>query len=230
MMGAVLHTVNVRLSPEDIAYIINHAEDSVLLVGASVWPLLDPIREVLTTVRQFVIIQDVPEAALPPGAPGVLEYEGLLSLGTPVIDWPQIDERAASGMCYTSGTTGHPKGVVYSHRAVYLHCLAMAQADTFALSERDVILHVVPMFHANAWCVPYAGLMVGATQIFAGSHPQPRDIVDLVEAEQVTVVGGVPTIWFGVKELCEREGRNLSSIRCIPMGGLRRPQKPHRGV
>jgi fatty-acyl-CoA synthase len=191
LMGAILHTVNFRLAPEDIAYIINHAEDSVLLVGASVWPLLEPIREALTTVRQFVIIHDVSEAAQ---VPGVLEYEDLLSLGTPVVDWPQLDERTAAGMCYTSGTTGHPKGVVYSYRAVYLHCLAMAQADTLALSERDVILHVVPMFHANAWCVPYAGLMVGATQIFAGSHPQPHDIVDLVEAEQVTVVGGVPTI------------------------------------
>ena len=221
MMGAVLHTVHFRLAPEDIAYIINHAEDRVLLVGASVWPLLKPFREALTTVRQCVIIRDVPEAPLPPG---VLEYEDLLSLGIPVVDWPQLDERAASGMCYTSGTTGHPKGVVYSHRAVYLHCLAMAQADTLALSEQDVILHVVPMFHANAWCVPYAGLMVGATQIFAGAHPQPRDIVDLVEAEQVTVVGGVPTIWLGVKEICKREGRTISSIRCIPMGGSAAPK------
>jgi fatty-acyl-CoA synthase len=221
MMGAVLHTVNFRLAPEDIAYIIHHAEDSVLLVGASVWPLLAPIREALTTVRQCVLIQDVPEAALPPG---VLAYEDLLSLGTPVVDWPQLDERTASGMCYTSGTTGHPKGVVYSHRAVYLHCLGMAQADSLALSEQDVILHVVPMFHANAWCVPYAGFMVGATQIFAGSHPQPRDIVDLIEAEQVTVVGGVPTIWLGVKEICEREGRTISSIRCIPIGGSAAPK------
>jgi fatty-acyl-CoA synthase len=221
MMGAVLHTVNFRLAPEDIAYIINHAEDSVLFVGASVWPLLEPIRKALTTVRQFVIIQDMPEAALPSN---VLEYEDLLNLGTPVSAWQQLDERAASGMCYTSGTTGHPKGVVYSHRAVYLHCLGMAQADSLALSEKDVILHVVPMFHANAWCVPYAGIMVGATQLFAGSHPQPRDIVDLVEAEQVTVVGGVPTIWLGVKEICEREGRNISSIRCIPIGGSAAPQ------
>jgi fatty-acyl-CoA synthase len=176
---------------------------------------------VLTTVRQFVIIQDVPEAALPPG---VIEYEALLSLGTPVVDWPQLDERTASGMCYTSGTTGHPKGVVYSYRAVYLHCLGMAQVDTLALSENDVILHAVPMFHANAWCVPYAGIMVGATQIFAGSHPQPRDIVDLVEVEQVTVVGGVPTIWLSVKEICEREGRDISSVRCIPIGGSAAPK------
>ena len=100
----------------------------------------------------------------------------------------------------------------------------MAQADTFALSERDVILHVVPMFHANAWCVPDAGLMVGATQLFAGSHPQPCDIVALIEAEQVTGVGGVPTIWLGVKEICEREGRTMSSIRCIPLGGSAAPK------
>jgi fatty-acyl-CoA synthase len=221
MMGAVLHTVNFRLSPQDITYIINHAGDSVLLVGASVWPLLAPIRQNLTTVRQFVIIRDVPEAPTPAGG---IEYEDLLGIGTPVVDWPQRDERDASGMCYTSGTTGHPRGVVYSHRAVYLHCLAMAQADTLALCERDVLLHIVPMFHANAWCVPYAGFMVGATQIFAGPNPQPRDIVDLTEAEQVTFVGGVPTIWIGVKEIFEREGRDISSLRCIAIGGSAAPR------
>jgi fatty-acyl-CoA synthase len=221
MMGGVLHTVNFRLSPQDMTYVINHAGDSVLLVGASVWPLLAPIRRDLTTVRQVVIIRDVPEAPTPAGG---IEYEDLLGMGTPVADWPQRDERDASGMCYTSGTTGHPRGVVYSHRAVYLHCLAVAQADTFALCERDVLLHIVPMFHANAWCMPYAGFMVGATQIFAGPNPQPRDIVDLTEAEQVTFVGGVPTIWIGVKEICEREGRDLSSLRCIPVGGSAAPQ------
>jgi fatty-acyl-CoA synthase len=221
MMGAVLHTVNFRLSPQDITYIINHAGDSVLLVGASVWPLLAPIRQNLTTVRQFVIIRDMPEAPTPAGG---IEYEDLLGIGTPVVDWPQRDERDASGMCYTSGTTGHPRGVVYSHRAVYLHCLAMAQADTLALCERDVLLHIVPMFHANAWCVPYAGFMVGATQIFAGPNPQPRDIVDLTEAEQVTFVGGVPTIWIGVKEIFEREGRDISSLRCIAIGGSAAPR------
>ena len=128
-------------------------------------------------------------------------------------------------MCYTSGTTGHPKGVVYSHRAVYLHCLAMAQADTFALSEHDVILHVVPMFHANAWCVPYAGLMVGATQLFAGPHPQPRDIVDLIEAEQVhgSSVGSRPP-GSASRRSAEREGRNISSVRCIPIGGSAAPK------
>jgi len=160
MMGAVLHTVNFRLAPPDIAYIVTHGGDTILIVGASVWPLLEPMRRELTTVREIVIVRDTADARLPVGG---LEYEDLLRRGAPVAEWPQLDERDAAAMCYTSGTTGHPKGVVYSHRALYLHSLGMAQADSFALSERDVILHIVPMFHANAWCVPFAGVMVGAT-------------------------------------------------------------------
>jgi fatty-acyl-CoA synthase len=221
MMGAVLHTVNFRLSPHDIAYIVNHAEDAVLLVGASVWPLLEPVRKDLTAVRDFVVVQDTAAAAPPPGTIG---YEDVLRLGSPQTEWPALDERDAAGMCYTSGTTGHPKGVVYSHRAIYLHSLGMAQADSLALSERDVVLHIVPMFHANAWCVPFAGVMVGATQIFGGPAPQPRDIVEITEREKVTVVGAVPTVWIGVKELCEKEGHDISSIRCIPIGGSAAPR------
>jgi fatty-acyl-CoA synthase len=127
-------------------------------------------------------------------------------------------------MCYTSGTTGHPKGVVYSHRAVFLHSMAIAMADTLALSERDVILHIVPMFHANAWCVPFAGVMVGATQIFGGPTPQPRDIAEIVQAERVTFVGAVPTVWIAVKDLVDKEAFDLSSIRCIPIGGSAAPR------
>ena len=221
MMGAVLHTVNFRLAPPDIAYIVTHGGDTILIVGASVWPLLEPMRRELTTVREIVIVRDTADARLPVGG---LEYEDLLRRGAPVAEWPQLDERDAAAMCYTSGTTGHPKGVVYSHRALYLHSLGMAQADSFALAERDVILHIVPMFHANAWCVPFAGLMVGATQIFGGPSPQPRDIVEMTEQERVTVVGAVPTVWIGVKEICEREGHDISSIRLIPCGGSAAPR------
>jgi fatty-acyl-CoA synthase len=220
MMGAVLHTVNFRLSAQDISYIINHAGDSVLLVGASVWPLLEPIRDELTTVRQIIVIRDAPTAEVPDG---LLEYEALLSMGTPVTAWPTFDENTASGMCYTSGTTGHPKGVVYSHRAVYLQSFAQAQVDTMGLNERDVVLHVVPMFHCNAWCIPYAGIMVGATQIFAGPAPTPRDIVDIVEAERVSLVGGVPTVWSAIRDLCLAEGRDVSSVRLAPCGGSAPP-------
>jgi fatty-acyl-CoA synthase len=220
LTGAVLHTVNIRLAPADLAYIINHAGDTVLFVDASLWTLLAPIRRELRSVRRIVVMPDGPV----PDEPGVVEYEGLLAGATPLAAWPQLAESDAAGMCYTSGTTGHPKGVVYSHRAVFLHSRAVAMADTLAISERDVILHVVPMFHANAWCVPFAAVMVGATQIFAGPHPQPRDIAELIQRERVTFVGAVPTVWIAVKELVEKEPYDLSSVRCIPIGGSAAPR------
>ncbi len=220
LSGAVLHTVNVRLSPRDVAYIVNHAGDSVLFVDASLWPVIEPIRSELRTVRHYVVMPD--GAARPPA--GVQEYESLLGEARPVTAWPRLAEGDAAGMCYTSGTTGHPKGVVYSHRAVFLHSMAVAMTDGLGLSERDVILHIVPMFHANAWCVPYAGVMVGATQIFGGPAPQPRDIAEMIQAEKVTFVGAVPTVWIAVKELVEKEGLDLSSIRFLVVGGSAAPR------
>ncbi len=218
LSGAVLHTVNIRLAPRDVAYIINHAGDRVLFVDASLWPLVEPLRDQLRTVRRYVVMEDGP--AVPAGALG---YEPLLAAARPVERWPRLAEGQAAGMCYTSGTTGHPKGVVYSHRAIFLHSLAAAMTDSLGISERDVILHVVPMFHVNAWCVPYAGVLVGASQIFAGPAPQPRDIAELIQSERVTFVGAVPTVWIAVKELVEKEAFDLSSIRCIPVGGSAAP-------
>jgi fatty-acyl-CoA synthase len=223
LSGAVLHTVNIRLAPADLAYIINHAGDTVLFVDASLWSVLAPIRRELRSVRRIVVMPDGP---LPPPSdePGLVEYEGLLAEAKPLDGWPRLGENHAAGMCYTSGTTGHPKGVVYSHRAIFLHSMAVSMVDTLAICERDVILHVVPMFHANAWCVPFAGVMVGATQIFGGPHPQPRDIAELVQQERVTFVGAVPTVWIAVKELVEKEAYDLSSVRCIPIGGSAAPR------
>jgi len=230
LSGAVLHTLNFRLSAEDLTYIINHAGDSVIFVDESVWPVLAAIRDRLTTVRTIVVMRDgAPSTGDHPiaaaGAPADLpEYETLITGARPLAGWPQLAETDAAGMCYTSGTTGHPKGVVYTHRALYVHCLAQAMADSLAISESDVILHIVPMFHANAWCVPFTGTMVGSTQIFGGPSPQPRDICEITQAEKVTFVGAVPTLWIAVKELVEREGYDISSIRAIPIGGSAAPR------
>src|SRR6266568_6651879 len=222
LMGMVLHTVNIRLSAQDITYIINHAEDRVLVVDASLWHLIEPIRKDLTSVRHFVVMKDSPDAQIPPGT---LDYEALVADAKPVTDWPKLEETDAAGMCYTSGTTGHPKGVVYSHRAIFLHCLASSTVDVFALSERDVILHIVPMFHANAWCVPFAAVMNGATQLFGGPNPQPRDIVEIIHNERVTFVGAVPTVWIAIQAILEKELHwDVSCVSRIPIGGSAAPQ------
>jgi acyl-CoA synthetase (AMP-forming)/AMP-acid ligase II len=222
LMGMVLHTVNIRLSPQDITYIVNHAEDRVLVVDASLWPLLEPLRKDLKSVKHFIVMKDTPGAEIPPGT---LDYEALVADAKPVTEWPRLEETEAAGMCYTSGTTGHPKGVVYSHRGVFLHCFASSTVDVLGICERDVILHIVPMFHANAWCVPFAGVMNGSTQIFGGPNPQPRDIIEIVHAEKVTLVGAVPTVWIAIQAILEKEPHwDISSIRCIPIGGSAAPR------
>jgi fatty-acyl-CoA synthase len=222
LMGMVLHTVNIRLSPQDITYIVNHAEDRVLIVDASLWPLLEPIKNDLKSVKHFIVMKDSPSAEIPSGALG---YEALLADARPVEDWPKLEETDAAGMCYTSGTTGHPKGVLYTHRGIFLHCFASSTVDVLGICERDVILHIVPMFHANAWCVPFAGVMNGSTQIFGGPNPQPRDIIEIVHAEKVTLVGAVPTVWIAIQAILEKEPHwDISSIRCIPIGGSAAPQ------
>jgi fatty-acyl-CoA synthase len=221
-LGSIYHTVNPRLFPEQIAWIINHAGDKVLIVDASCWATLEPIRAQLKTVQHVIVMKDTPTAQIPPGAH---DYEALLAAATPMERWPTLAETDAAGMCYTSGTTGHPKGAVYTHRAIFLHSMASSTTDLLGICERDVILHIVPMFHANAWCVPFAGVLNGSTQIFGGPNPQPRDIIELVHNEKVTVVGAVPTVWIAIDAILEAEPRwDISSIRCIPIGGSAAPR------
>ncbi len=219
--GAVLHTLNLRLSAQDLTFIVNHAADSVIFADASLWPILEGIRDRIPTVRTIVLMRDAPEAGVAAGLP---DYETLLAAARPLDRWPALDETDAAGMCYTSGTTGNPKGVVYTHRAMFLHCLAQAMTDSFGISEDDTLLHIVPMFHANSWCLPFTGVMVGANQIFAGPNPQPRDICELVQTEKVTFTGAVPTVWIAVKDLCEKEGWDISSLRTIAIGGSAAPK------
>ena len=222
LMGAILHTVNLRLSAQDITYIVNHARDKVLITDASLWPVVEPIRKGLKSVKHIIVMKDKPDAQIPPGA---LDYEALVADARPVAEWPKLEETDAAGMCYTSGTTGHPKGVVYTHRGIFLHSIASSMVDVLAISERDVILHIVPMFHANAWCVPFAAAMNGATQFFGGPNPQPRDIVEIIHNERVTFVGAVPTVWIAIQAILEREPQwDISCVSRIPIGGSAAPK------
>ncbi|CAI8038613.1 Long-chain-fatty-acid--CoA ligase [Geodia barretti] len=210
-IGAVIHTINIRLAPDDMVYIINHAGDQVLLIDPDLAPVVEAIADRLTSVRHFVILGEPDEMSTTlPDAASSSEYRPA-----------DVDEYSIMGLCYTSATTGLPKGVAYSHRAVYLHTLTSATPDMIGVSERDRIMAIVPMFHANCWGFPYAGTMFGASQIFPGVRPDPRIICEMVERERVTISAGVPTIWIGVLDYLQRSGTeyDLSSLRQVISGG-----------
>jgi fatty-acyl-CoA synthase len=224
-MGAVLHTLNLRLDPHVIGYIADHAEDDVVIVDPTLVPLLaqvlphaPAIRHVIVTsggnAREFVLPAELAAAGRP-----VHSYEELLAEQPATFDWPDVDERSAAAMCYTSGTTGHPKGVVYSHRSMHLHSMAVCMGGVFGLSDTDRVLPVVPMFHANAWGLPYAAVLAGASLIMPDRFLQPEPLVRLIEAERPTVAGAVPTIWNGLLQHVRANGGDLSSLRLVPCGG-----------
>ncbi|GER70279.1 long-chain-fatty-acid--CoA ligase [Weizmannia acidilactici] len=222
--GAVLHMVNIRLSEDHLAYVINHAEDKILLVDVDLVPLIEKIRDRLKTVEHFVIMSDsktLPETTLYP----VSSYEAILNEGDE--DYPflhGLDENAPAAMCYTSATTGYPKGVVYSHRGLYLHSMALGLADNLGVCEQDVAMPVVPMFHVNAWGLPYAAAWFGATQVLPGPSFTPELLAGLIEKEKVTITAGVPTIWIGMLKVLQEKQYDISSLRLIVSGGAASPK------
>ncbi len=217
-MGAVLHTLNIRLAPEQIAYIANEAEDRVIIADSSLLPLLAPVLPQLTTVHTVIVVGDGDTSAL--AGPAVVRYDELLAGQPAEFDWPELDENSAAAMCYTSGTTGNPKGVVYSHRSSYLHALTACTANALDVSSGDVVLPIVPMFHANAWGLPYAALMAGADLAMPDRFLDGASLIELIESRRPTVAGAVPTIWNDVMHCLEKTpGHDISSLRLVACGG-----------
>jgi fatty-acyl-CoA synthase len=222
-MGAVVHTLNLRLHPSELGYIATHAEDKVVIVDRSLLPLFNQFAPNVRSIAHVLVYND---DGGDPGA-GHLDYEAALAAEAPGFAWPALDERAAAMICYTSGTTGNPKGVVYSHRSTVLHSMAVCMTDVLGVRERDVILTVVPMFHAGAWGLPYAAMLAGARLVFPGPKLDPLSLLELMQAERVTLAAGVPTIWLGMLALLdqpENRGRwDLSALRRTIVGGAAAP-------
>jgi len=221
--GAVLHTLNLRLPSDQLTYIIQHAEDKVIFVDASLAPLLEPIRDQIACVKHFVILPD--EARATNLAPATDYEQEIHAGGDQPYSWPTLDEAAACATCYTSGTTGHPKAVLYTHRAMFLHSFSLALADVFAISERDTVLQIVPMFHANGWGIPYAAVMTGARMVLTGRQLQPEDIAALIQNERVTFTAGVPTIWMTLYSYLENHPHDLSTLRAVVVAGSAMPRQ-----
>jgi fatty-acyl-CoA synthase len=217
--GAVLHTLNIRLFEEDIEYIVNHAEDRVIFVDDSLVERLVPLADRLTSVRHFVVVGDGDDG----GLPNALRYDELVGAQEPGFDYPRLDDRLAAGLCYTSGTTGNPKGVLYSHRAHVLHALGICAADSVAVSSRDRVLPIVPMFHANAWGLPHAAGLTGADLLLPSRFMDAASLLSLIEDEQATLAAAVPTIWLDVLRRADETGADFRALHTIMCGGAAVP-------
>jgi 3-(methylthio)propionyl---CoA ligase len=220
--GAIIHTVNPRLFPEQIAYIVNHAEDTVLFLDAAFLPLVEKIRSELKTVKHLVLLssrEHMPQSKFP-----LLCYEDLIAAESDRLDWPVLHEDLGAALCYTSGTTGNPKGVLYSHRSRVLHAMASMASDALGVTSQGAVLPVVPMFHVNAWGIPYSATMAGAKLVLPAQALDGASLYELMTAEKVTLSLGVPTVWLGLLEYCEKQGLKLEHMERTVIGGAACPE------
>ncbi|HEX6712640.1 MAG TPA: AMP-binding protein, partial [Thermoleophilaceae bacterium] len=225
-MGAVLNTVNIRLFPEQVVYIVNHAKDRVLLVDDSLVELIEKLAPQFDSVEHFVVVGDGDCGELP----NMIRYDDLLADADDSFDYPDLDERQAAALCYTSGTTGNPKGVLYSHRSTILHAMAQSGADAIGLRFTDRVLPIVPMFHVNAWGIPHAAGMTGASLVMPDRFLQGEPLARLIESEKVTCSAGVPTVWNAVLQYLDDNEVDTSSIRAVVCGGAAVPQGLMQGL
>jgi fatty-acyl-CoA synthase len=221
--GLICHTINPRLFPQQIAWIINDAADRILCFDLNLLPLVEKIAPECKSVQHFVLLGERGQLPAQTAIPNLCCYEDLLSAEDGDLVWPTFDENTASSLCYTSGTTGDPKGALYSHRSTVLHSYAAAMPDAMNISARDVVLPVVPMFHVNAWGLPYSAAMVGCKVVFPGPHLDGKSLYELFEAEQVTFSAGVPTVWLGLLTHMQANHLKFSSFRCTVIGGAACP-------
>ena len=217
--GAVLHTINPRLHPEQLAYICNHAEDQYLLFDLTFLPLVEAIAPHCKTIRGFILMADADRMPAQTGIPNLLCYESLLAAASEDYTWPVFNENSAATLCYTSGTAGNPKGALYSHRSTLLHAYASAMPNALNVSSHDTVMPVVPMFHVNAWGLPYSVPLSGAKMVFPGAALDGKSVYELFEAERVTFSAGVPTVWLGLLNYAAQHGLKFSTFRRTVIGG-----------